>query len=378
MLLYTTPMLNIFQQIDAQIKSAIKILILADKNSGDSIASALALLYFLRSQGKEADICAFGRPSFYYQKINFLPNYDEILDKIQISNSFIVSLKLNGVEIKNISHKIFKKNKVEFHIQQEGGSLVKENLDAYQSVKYDLVIAVGVNNLEAMGSTYLHNTDFFTATPIINIDNHPGNERFGEINLVNIKAISIAEILADFFQKNNFTLDESVADCLFTAITLKTANFKRGNIYPSTLDLAAKLTEIGARRDEIITKLYFSREISEMKIWGEALKNLKLNENGHITKTIVENLEWRNDDFNFAFLEEIGEEVRLSLPEIKIFTVVIKGEKSVKFFIYDFKTGLLANLTHEIKCKIQIESGVMCEVLPEKVRDIFTFLESLV
>ena len=371
-------MLNIFQQIGVQIKSAIKILVLADKNSGDSVASALALLYFLRSRGKESDICAFGQPSFYYPKINFLPNYDEILDKIQISDSFIVSLKLNGAEVKSISHKIIKNNKVEFHIQQEYGSLVKENLDAYQSVKYDLVIVVGVSSLEAMGTAYLYNADFFTATPIINIDNHPGNERFGEINLVNIKAISIAEILADFFQKNNFTLDESIADCLFTAITLKTGNFKRGNVYPSTLDLTAKLTEIGARRDEIIAKLYFSREMNEMKTWGEALKNLRLNENGCIAKTIVKNLELGNDNFNFAFLEEIGEEVRLSLPAIKIFTVIIKGEKSVKIFIYDFNAGLLANLMREIKRTIQIESGIMCEVPLEKVRDIFTFLESLV
>ena len=93
------------------------------------------------------------------------------------------------------------------------------------------------------------------AVPIINIDHSPHNEYFGEINLIDIKKSSTAEVLWDIISSSK-NLDKKIINHILSGIISKTKNFKKLNIKSETLNLTAELIKLGGDRENIINQFY--------------------------------------------------------------------------------------------------------------------------
>jgi len=122
---------------------------------------------------------------------------------------------------------------------------------------YDLIFVLDTEDLESLGELYNRNADFFYHTPLINIDHHPHNMRFGQVNFIEVTATSTAEMLYHFFKSwspENF--DGDVATCLLSGMIGKTNCFKSPSITPKALIAASELIGLGARREQVITCLY--------------------------------------------------------------------------------------------------------------------------
>ncbi|MDD5594334.1 MAG: DHH family phosphoesterase, partial [Candidatus Margulisbacteria bacterium] len=78
------------------------------------------------------------------------------------------------------------------------------------------------------------------APKIINIDHHPDNTRFGDINCV-MKTSSVAEQIYDMVKFLKIKLDKKIADCLYTSIITDTGNFRYDNTTAKTFLIAAEL-----------------------------------------------------------------------------------------------------------------------------------------
>lgn len=310
-------MLNQSQQFLEQVRKAEKILITFNKNwSGDAVASALSLYYFLQKIGKQAEILAEANQAG--QVYRFLPNFEHIQNRPANGRDLIVSVKLDEAEVGQVRHQL-QDNKLELHITPIRGSLKPENVTAKIGYfPYDLIIAVDSRDLESLGQVYEDNPELFYQTPIINIDHHPANEEFGQINLIELTAVSTTEIIFGLITEfDRQILDEDLATCLLTGIISKTRSFKTANVTPAALTAVAQLISLGGRRDEIINQLYRSRNLSVLKLWGVTLARLKSTLEHSLVWSLITAEDFKKTGTTPTDLAEVVEELIVNIPQAK-------------------------------------------------------------
>lgn len=136
---------------------------------------------------------------------------------------------------------------------------------------FDLVLTVDSSDIRRVGSK-VNLRDL--APVIINIDHHPDNTAFGDINLVeNISSAS--ELVFGLAKYLKVKLDKKMADCLYVALITDTGNFRYESTTVQTFNMAAELIKAGVAPHEVTTRIYDSKTISSIKIKSAALSGLE-------------------------------------------------------------------------------------------------------
>lgn len=262
----------------------------------DILGSGLALFYSLKEIGKDANIFLKQIPS----KFQFLTD-----DETVRPQKFAISVALSGREILEME---YKKNegdlKIEFILKGKSlepkdvvlvspaaspGCLPADGIkpllraepfnpasDAEFALKPDLLIILGAKNFEDLGDFFEKNPQLFYNTPILNIDNGPDNENFGEVNLVLLKSCSVSEIVADLIKLLGESLvDEKAATCLLAGIISATQNFQNPRIRPQVFETVSYLLEKGGNHQKIVQRLYKTKSLSQVQLLGLILGKLK-------------------------------------------------------------------------------------------------------
>ena len=134
---------------------------------------------------------------------------------------------------------------------------------------FDLLITFGCSEETRTGSTKILNLKSL----ILNFDHHPDNTLFGNVNVVDPKKSSVAELVYDFFNFNNWSITKDVATCLLTGIITDTGGFMHSNTQSSTLKAAGMLLRKGAQTHKIIKQTYKNKSPQILKAWGKAMEN---------------------------------------------------------------------------------------------------------
>lgn len=121
---------------------------------------------------------------------------------------------------------------------------------------FDLIFVLNSVKLEDLGKFYLDEKGLFSKTPIVNIDRHKDNNRFGKINLVHPQASSISEIVATAIKDWGYKIDESAATNLLRGIESATNNFQSPTTSARAFEAAAFCLEYGAKRAGITLPPY--------------------------------------------------------------------------------------------------------------------------
>lgn len=148
----------------------------------------------------------------------------------------------------------------------------------------DLVIAVDCGDEHRMGQSF---TTLIDRPPIINIDHHITNTRFGLINLVAHTAVSTTEILFDLFVELELKITSELAMSLLTGLVTDTLGFRTVGTSAKTLKIASKLVEAGADLPLVTTQGLNLKAYSTLNLWRYGLENMRL-EGGLIWTTITE------------------------------------------------------------------------------------------
>lgn len=245
---------------------------------GDSLGSALALYLALQKLGKPATVvCADPIPEVY----QFLPMMAAITDQFTPNPDFIVTLDTANASIDSI-HSLVENNKVNIVITAKQGRFSANNVSFNHGPnKYDLIITVDTASLQQLGRFYFDNVPLFSEIPVINIDHHASNERFGRLNYVDVMSSSTTEmvqgILEELEEKHSKELiDAEAATLLMAGIITDTGSFQHSNTTPRSFSNAAKLIRRGARQQEIIQHVYKTKHLSTLRLWGRVLSNIKI------------------------------------------------------------------------------------------------------
>lgn len=280
------------QELQAATKailSAEKILFIPHANvDPDGLSSALACYSLFSSLGKDCTVICPDTPP---ESLSFLPNYERLKTEIDAKQQFVITLDLaGGVEMDSLKYTI-EDQKVNIIVVPKKGTFSAKNVSMFDAGSgYDLIVVVDSAELTLLGSVYADNVDFFSSTPILNIDHHISNTRFGQTHLIDTVSASATEVLYFWFNsvpewKTKITPD--MATLLLTGLITDTRSFQNPNTTPRSLEVAANLLDLGARQQEIIQHVYKTKPLSTLKIWGRALNRIQIDTDARIVWSAV-------------------------------------------------------------------------------------------
>ena len=146
----------------------------------------------------------------------------------------------------------------------------------------DLIIVCDSASLARLGAVYTESLSCFARLPILNLDHHQTNTRFGRVNLVDTTAAATVEIAHELLERLHVEPTPEAATALMTGLVTDTLGFRTDSVTPRTLGLAAHLLEHGAPLEEINHRVFHATRYEKLKLWGYGLSHLQRSEDGRI------------------------------------------------------------------------------------------------
>lgn len=213
-----------FPQAVALLKQASTVLLTThERTDGDDLGSALALAHHLKNSGKRVAIVVRGGVP---QQLRYLPMSELVSESLPTDKQ----------------GKVWKFD-----------ALVISGCSVRERVKHEKILQLNV--------------------PTINLDHHPDNTQYGDVNVVDHTKSSVAELTYDLFKFAGWEINHDIALCLLTGIVTDTGIFMHSNTQASTLAAAAELMTKGARVSTVTKHTYEGKDLASLKAWSHALGN---------------------------------------------------------------------------------------------------------
>jgi bifunctional oligoribonuclease and PAP phosphatase NrnA len=142
-----------------------------------------------------------------------------------------------------------------------------------------LVFFFDSGNLERSGSSVKRIASHAT---IVNIDHHPSNSRFGDVNVIDPDASAVGQMVMEMLDHFGFPITASIATNLYVALLTDTGGFRHENTTPQALEDAARLARVGADPGHIATLVYKMRPETTLKLSGIALATMRVELDGKL------------------------------------------------------------------------------------------------
>lgn len=239
---------------------------------GDALGAELAFYKLLKKIGKSATIINEDRTPYSYA---FLPL------------------------VNKIGHKAMDKR----HIKR---------------IDFDCFVALDCSDLQRTGEIYKINTK---GKPVLNIDHHISNNKFGDVNWVDPKSSSASEMVYRIFKKMRVPFDKDSATCLYVGMLTDTGSFRYSNTTSFTHKAAADLLKFKLDVPQIYKSVYENIPFDDMKLLAKILPGMKRESSGRIIWFEIRKNLIKNAELSFDLSEHI-----LS------FARAVKGAEAVVLF----------------------------------------------
>ena len=117
---------------------------------------------------------------------------------------------------------------------------------------------------------------------IVNVDHHPSNSRFGDVNVIEPDASAVGQMVMGMLDHFGYPITKSIATNLYVALLTDTGGFRHENTTPRALDDAARLARLGADPGRIATLVYKMRPETTLKLSGIALATMQVEMEGKL------------------------------------------------------------------------------------------------
>ncbi len=148
---------------------------------------------------------------------------------------------------------------------------------------FDLAVVVDSSDLKRLGRVQ----EIVAGRSVINIDHHPDNEFFGDINLVEVHASSACEILGLLLQDKIF-LPRPVMEAWAAGILYDTGGLKHPNTRAQTLQLLGTWMVRGLELAPLQEKLFARQSPEALALYQKALERIKIEARGLMAWTVIE------------------------------------------------------------------------------------------
>ena len=118
--------------------------------------------------------------------------------------------------------------------------------------------------------------------PVLNIDHHGSNTRFGDFNWIDPAASSVGEMVFRLAEAAGWTVSAAAAEMLWIAVVTDTGRFAYENTTPEALRVGAELVARGVNTAAIDRQVYQSFTVRELALQAQAMQGLELHEGGRV------------------------------------------------------------------------------------------------
>jgi phosphoesterase RecJ-like protein len=168
----------------------------------------------------------------------------------------------------------------EHHVLPGAREIVTSRMPAFaQQVAnhpFDLVICLDASSPDRMGTAY--HPAVHAQSPLVVIDHHITNTRFGSINWVAPECAATCQMLVYLADAVQAPLEGPLAECLLTGIITDTLCFRTSNTTPAVLEAAMRLMQGGADLSLITERTVNRRSFNLIQLWGLVLPSVQLEE----------------------------------------------------------------------------------------------------
>jgi phosphoesterase RecJ-like protein len=148
-----------------------------------------------------------------------------------------------------------------------------------RGIRFDCVVALDCASFERLGKA---GPFIARRKPLINIDHHESNTRYGEINWVSPHEPSTGELIHRLLKIARWKITPQIADCLFTAVSTDTGSFQYASTRPGTFHVGADLVTRGADLAKITDEVYQSYPLSRARLLKHVYGRFKLSHDHQI------------------------------------------------------------------------------------------------
>ncbi len=141
---------------------------------------------------------------------------------------------------------------------------------------FDLVVTMECPTVDRAGF------DGLDQLPILNIDHHPANPRFGEVNYVDEDSPAVGEMVWRMFKAAGVTPSPSAATNAYVALSTDTGDFRYSNATERAFLAAAEMVRAGAQPAQAAGWIHGRKTAASVRLLGEALRTLRFEHDGRI------------------------------------------------------------------------------------------------
>ena len=238
------------EQLSQLVESATSIVVaLPSEAQLDEVSAALAWATLLEKRGKEVRLIAATPPSLVDSQ---LPGVEKITAQLGKQN-LVVSFEYSPERVDKVSYHIGEEtNRFYLTIRPKQGfdPLPKDSLElSYAGAQADLILYVGVADLDDLSPLSEEYDEFFHDTPSIVLSHN--ETAFGTVKCVSESAAGLCEESAQLFVQLGWELEEPVATLLLHGIEAATTGLTALSTTPDTFETVALLLRAGARRNRL-------------------------------------------------------------------------------------------------------------------------------
>lgn len=135
---------------------------------------------------------------------------------------------------------------------------------------YDLLLILDASEIDRIGDAQ---SVAVNSKKTAVIDHHLGGKITSDLNIIHPEAPATCQLIYEIIQRIGMPLDEKTANLLFTGIVTDTGRFMYYDTNRETFEVAGKLLDAGADKENIYSALYQNKPIDVLKFETDLIAN---------------------------------------------------------------------------------------------------------
>lgn len=218
--------------------------------SVDEMGAALSLYLSLKTTEKNITVAT---PSNPLVEVSSLVGIDEVITSLGgESGDLVVSFPYKEGEIEKVSY-TRDDNFLNIVVKagEKGLNFTEKDVKFIRGATApELMFVIGSPRVSDLGN--LFDPAILKDTIVINIDNKPENQGYGDILMVSARLSSVSEAVANLILALNLKMDLDIAQNLMLGIATSTENFQSEHTSPLAFEMAGVLLRQGALRPTVM------------------------------------------------------------------------------------------------------------------------------
>lgn len=146
---------------------------------------------------------------------------------------------------------------------------------------FDAAVILDCGDLSRIGPKAL---PVVQKTPtVLNIDHHPTNTGFGDVQLIDPDACATAEIIHRIIARMGTPMDAAIATAIYTGIFTDTGSFRFANTNQAAFSVCNKMVACGADPFQVAKNVYGTYSLGRIKLLNRALDSIEISDNGRLS-----------------------------------------------------------------------------------------------